>query len=169
MSFRCSLDVHLENLLIDSNIPKPDRLPRNIIELPDAYWDNKLSAEDIFRELSSQASGRLSGFSTAIEEEYHQTVEQCLILGQIDQLIDHLYEWSKTIATNRESRSKTVVDSNLSNSTLSLFGGSSVTANKTKEEEMAKVVEPNLLRFFAHLVISMRNLGLIVDEKQGTL
>ncbi|OTF77521.1 nuclear pore complex protein Nup107-like protein, partial [Euroglyphus maynei] len=37
--FKCSLDVHLENLLIDTNISKPDMQPRSNIELPDSYWD----------------------------------------------------------------------------------------------------------------------------------
>ena len=161
------MDVHIENLLIDSNIPKPDELPRNNIELPEAYWDNKLSPEEIFHELASQASGSLTGLRSAIEEEYHQTVDQCIILGKTDQLIDHLFEWSKTIAAKREGRSKQQATANSSFNMFGSIASGSTAANKAKEDEIAKVVEPNLLRFFAHLVVSLRNLGLVVDEKQG--
>ncbi|KAI2807220.1 hypothetical protein BLOT_009182 [Blomia tropicalis] len=164
--FKCSLDVHIENLLIDSNIPKPDHQPRNNTELPDAYWDNKLSPEEIFHELSTQTGVNLTGYQTQLEENYHQEVQRCIILGKINELIDHMYEWSKTIQANRESRSKQF---GKDQSNIGLFTSGLQSVNKAKDEEMSKIIEPNLLRFFAHMVVSLRNLQLILDQKQVEL
>lgn len=158
------MDVHIENLLIDSNIPKPDHQPRNNTELPDAYWDNKLSPEEIFHELSTQTGVNLTGYQTQLEENYHQEVQRCIILGKINELIDHMYEWSKTIQANRESRSKQF---GKDQSNIGLFTSGLQSVNKAKDEEMSKIIEPNLLRFFAHMVVSLRNLQLILDQKQG--
>ena len=197
--FKCSLDVHLEELLGEATIPKPDQQPRTTVQLPDAYWDYKLSAEEIFREVNcstTSAGGGISNSSSGVEkagtggggafslqieeEEYHQKVEQLIILGQVETLVDRLYEWSKTIAGRREARARGVLleqqqqQQQSVNASFSLFGGGDglkkpvLASNRAKEEEeLAKVVEPNLLRFFAHLVLALRNFELIADEKQG--
>lgn len=200
--FKCSLDVHLEELLGEATIPKPDQQPRTTVQLPDAYWDYKLSAEEIFREVNCSTTASAGGISNSFsgvekagtggggafslqieEEEYHQKVEQLIILGQVEQLVDRLYEWSKTIAGRREARARGKLleqqQQQSVNASFSLFGGGDglkkkpiLAANRAKEEEeeeLAKVVEPNLLRFFAHLVLALRNFELIADEKQGKL
>lgn len=113
------------------------------MELPEAYWDNRLAPVEIFQELETQGAG--SG--VPLEEEYHQTIVQLIVLGKIDELVDRLFEWAKTIQTRREQRS------NL-NPRLSEFASS-------LEEEEAKVVEPNLLRLFAHLGIVLNHLELV--------
>lgn len=144
-------------MLLESNIAKPDLQSRINIDLPDGYWDNKLSPTEIFEELDTQMSA-VGGniFNTQIEERYHHIIAKCIILSQIDLLIDYLFEWSNTIQTNRKQRS---------------FLQSEQKANNLKfacleEESISKTVEPNLLRFFAHLVIGLQNLNLVDDKHQ---
>lgn len=151
---RCSLDVHLENFLAESNVAKPDLQSRVNIELPDAYWDNKLSSEEIFNEMETQLGSMGNLFTTPIEEQYHQIISKCIVLSKIDELIDHLYEWSKTIQTNREQRSKMNADPKAIKIKYE-FG---------EEETLSKTVEPNLLRFFAHLVIGLQHMDLVDDK-----
>ena len=159
--FKCSLDVHFENLLIDTNISKPDMQPRSNIELPDSYWDNRLTPEEIFRELETQFSLQTSSFITRLEEECYRAVVKDVIMANIDSLVDHLYEWSKTIQTNRESRTKMIADQ-ISRSSWNKL-------RDMEEELMVKIIEPNLLRLFAHIVICLKELNLINVERHSTL
>lgn len=146
-AFRCSFDVHLENVLSCSSIAKPDLLPRSNIELPESYWNNKLSPEEIFKELGVQTfSNSLvhSNFDSRIGENYHQVIQKYLILDNLDLLVDHVYEWTKGIQNSREKYFK-----------------SSPESKSDDEQEWFNIVEPNLLRFFAHLMIVLRSLDLI--------
>nr|XP_027200946.1 nuclear pore complex protein Nup107-like [Dermatophagoides pteronyssinus] len=159
--FKCSLDVHLENLLIDTNISKPDMQPRSNIELPDSYWDNRLTPDEIFRELETQFNLQTSSFITRLEEECYRAIVKDIILSNIDSLVDHLYEWSKTIQTNRESRTKMIADQ-ISRSSWNKL-------RDMEEELMVKIIEPNLLRLFAHIVICLKELNLINIERHSIL
>lgn len=167
---RCSLDVHLETLLAETNIPKPDLRSRSNIELSDSYWDNRLSPEEIFRELETQIGGGLSGgFATSVEEQQHQVMVKSVILAQIGPLVDHLYEWAKAIQTSRERRTKQSHQcEELPNRSLFLSSKSSTSSWSVSEEESvrAKIIEPNQLRQFAHLVICLRQLHLLDPSDQ---
>ena len=110
-------------------VVKPEAKPRFRVDLPDAYWDNKLSAEEIFREIESRASGHAMP-----EERCHQSVQKLVVLQDIEALIDLVYECAKAIADSR------------------------LTKRETKAEN--QVVEPQLLRFFAHLVLALRCVSL---------
>lgn len=133
--------------------------PRINIELPEQYWDNRLTPEEIFRELETQTNLQ-SSFMSKFEEECYRVIVKCIILSQIDLLIDSLYEWSKTIQTNREARTKPDI------------GQQSFAYNKLKDDEeylLAKIVEPNLLRLFAHIAICLNELNLLIKERHNNL
>ncbi|KAF7492808.1 Nuclear pore complex protein [Sarcoptes scabiei] len=158
--FKCSLDVYLENMLIETSIPKPDMLPRSNIELPDLYWDNRLSPEEIFREIETQFNLQTSNFISKLEEDCYRCIVKCIILSNIDFLINNLFEWSKTIQANREGRHKQT----------NVFLKNLTKVEETEDNDvLVKVVEPNLLRLFAHIVICLENLNLTNIEKHSRL
>ena len=124
---RCSLDVHIEYELRHSLVVRPEAKPRYTVDLPDAYWDNKLTANEIFREIESHGT-----ISSVAEENYHQNIEKFIILGDIESLVNYIYECSKLISDIRQTK------------------------NENKSDKRAQVVEPQLLRFFAHIVLALR-------------
>ncbi len=103
------------------------------MDLPDAYWDNKLTTNEIFREIESHGS-----ISSVIEETYHQSIQKFIILGDIEGLIEHLYEWSKFINELRQRKKGEIPNNKLINDSQSQF------------------IEPQLLRFFAYMVLTLR-------------
>ncbi len=107
--------------------------PRYKVDLPDAYWDNKLTTNEIFREIESHGS-----ISSVIEETYHQSIQKFIILGDIEGLIEHLYEWSKFINELRQRKKGEIPNNKLINDSQSQF------------------IEPQLLRFFAYMVLTLR-------------
>lgn len=134
--------------------------PRINIELPDQYWDNRLTPEEIFHELETQTNLQTLSFISKFEEECYRVIVKCIILSKIDLLIDNLYEWSKTIQTNREARTKSAIDQQM------------FSYNKLKDNEeylLAKIVEPNLLRLFAHVAICLNELNLLSMERHSNL
>lgn len=152
--FRCSLDVHIENILVESNVSRPDLTPRSNIDLAEAYWNSKLSVDDIFNELESIGTSVLTeGFHCRTEEKYHRIIQKLLMLGQIDKLLLQVYDWAKAIQDRRETRSKK----------------DKVSLHKLCPEdtdEVVNVVEPNLLRFFAHLMMLLNHLELVPIEHE---
>ena len=128
---RCSLDVHIEHELRETLVVNPESKPRYRVDLPDVYWDNKLNANEIFREIESQGS-----VSSLVEESYHQTVQKFVILGEIESLIEYIYEISKVINDLRRTKK--------------------LQKSEDKSEQKEQVVEPQMLRFFAHLVLTLR-------------
>ena len=112
-------------------VVRPEAKPRFRVDLQDEYWDNKLTANEIFREIESHGT-----ISSVAEDSYHQIVQKFTILDQTDELIDRIYEWSKRINDLRQTKSEDRI--------------------ALKSEQKAQVVEPQLLRFFAHIVLALR-------------
>ncbi len=104
------------------------------MDLPDAYWDNKLTTNEIFREIESHGS-----ISSVIEETYHQSIQKFIILGDIEGLIEHLYEWSKFINELRQRKKGEIPNNKL-----------------MINDSQSQVIEPQLLRFFAYMVLVLR-------------
>ena len=124
---RCSLDVHIEYELRHSLVVRPEAKPRYRVDLPDDYWNNKLTANEIFREIESHGT-----ISSVAEETYHQNIQKFVLLADIESLIDYMYECSKLIADMNQTK------------------------NENNFHKKAQVVEPQLLRFFAHIVLALR-------------
>ncbi|CAG2104167.1 unnamed protein product [Medioppia subpectinata] len=118
--FRSSLDVHIEFELRETAVSRPEAKPRFNVDLPDVYWDNKLTAGDVFREIESRGT-----VSAVVEESYHQNIQKFVILGDVDSLVNYVYDCAKAV-TDKKSLSDTTF--------------------------------AHLLRFFAHLVLSLRQL-----------
>lgn len=134
---RCSLDVHIEYELRETICVKPEAKPRYVTELPDSYWDGKLSADQIFREI--EAKGSDSGL---IEEIYHQTIQKYVILNEVGLLIDQMYEWSKLIVDLRQQKKE---ERQTQSGPLNVY-----------PDTQTQTVGPQMLRFFAHMVLFLR-------------
>lgn len=99
MVFRSSLDVLVEHELRQTLVANPEAKPRFRVDLPDTYWDNKLTAADIFREIESRTSESVSP-----EEYFHQSVQKFIILGDIEGLIDFAYDNARALTEAKSER-----------------------------------------------------------------
>ncbi|XP_054153738.1 nuclear pore complex protein Nup107-like [Oppia nitens] len=138
--FKSSLDVHIESELKNTLSVRPEAKPRFTIDLPDLYWDNQLNSNQIFREMETHGS-----LSSLVEETYHQNIQKFIILCDIDGLIDYMYECSKFVADMRPTKVET--------------------RSGRKSEKKELIVNPQLLRFFAHLVLTLRYLNVKTNRE----
>lgn len=87
---KCSIDVKIEEALRDPNIALQDN--RSLIDMPQEFYDNYQSLDDIFRSMREHKV-----VSPYKEATIHQAVQKHFILNDIDGLLNQLSEWCSTL------------------------------------------------------------------------
>jgi len=83
---RCMVDTRVEQeIRIQTTAERtPEQLPAN-------YWDKPMSMDSIFRELQASPYDNIKSES----RQKFETVQKYIILGDIDALLEEIYEWCK--------------------------------------------------------------------------
>uniref|UniRef100_A0A6G1SNR2 Nuclear pore complex protein n=1 Tax=Aceria tosichella TaxID=561515 RepID=A0A6G1SNR2_9ACAR len=87
---KCSIDVKIEKALRDPDIVQQEN--RNLIDLPQEFYDNYQSLPNIFKSIRDQKI--VSQFK---EATIHQTLQRYLILNDIEGLLGQLSEWCTSL------------------------------------------------------------------------
>lgn len=149
--FRSSIDVQVEQELKANRDEKPSSarvsgtlIPssRTSTELPSEYWSNNKTPFEIYREIE----GLLSDHEWGTQEKHYFIVQKFLILNDIDTLLESMID---LLGSEEE---------------ISLAKKSFIQSFSTtivKEELDAR---HQMLRFFAHIVLFLRSVGLIDND-----
>lgn len=101
--------MHVEHELRRTLVVNPEAKPRFKVDLPDSYWDTKLTAKDIFREMEARTSS-----SALSEDNLHHVVQKLVILDETSSLVDYIYECSQALSqTKRETDADHVLASHM--------------------------------------------------------
>lgn len=87
---RCSIDIKIEKALRDPDLVQQEN--RNLIDLPQEFYDNYQSFSDIFKSIRDQKV--VSPFK---EATIHQTIQRYLILNDVGGLLGQLSEWCSSL------------------------------------------------------------------------
>lgn len=67
---------------------------KSYVEMPDKYWKNKMSIEEIFTDLSTRDNIR------AVAEDKMTIIQKCLILDDVQELMRNINQWLDDLKTD---------------------------------------------------------------------
>lgn len=140
---KVQVDIRVESEIRCSSL-------RSYHSLPDEYWNNKMTMEQIFEELLVHKDASVRDYAQgkiAIIQKY-------LILDSVTDLLDEMKEWiEKGLTTNMDD-------------TVLIAPGNSETSLMTTVVADYHTTAPctHLLRFLAHIVLFMRQIGRVEKE-----